>query len=76
MERGGHDPGGLRPAEKILYGIGCVVTAVWTIAVLVPLIFPSRQVSPQVHIVMLTVATACFALGGVKQIKRNGNGGA
>lgn len=74
MERGGGDQGGLRPAEKILYGIGCVVTFVWSLAVLIPLVFPSRHVDPQVHFVMFTVATACFALAGVKQIRRNGNG--
>lgn len=75
MGTGAANGRGLRPEQKILYGMGCVVTLVWSIAVIVPLIFPSREVSSQVHVVMVLVAGGCFALGGVRTpLRRNGNG--
>ena len=76
MGKEGTNGDGLRPEQKILYGIGCVVTLVWSFAVVVPLVFPSREVSPQVHVVMVLVAGGCFALGGVRTpLRRNGQNG-
>lgn len=69
-DRNGHEV-----REAVLLVLGCFVTLVWSIAVLVPLLFPDRKVDPQVHLVMLTVAAALFGGAAVANRKANGNGG-
>lgn len=72
MRKGDRDRNSLR--EAVLLVLGCFVTLVWSIAVLVPLVFPDRKVDPQVHLVMLTVAAALFGGAAVANRKQNGNG--
>lgn len=67
-------PPPLTAGEKVLYGIGCVVTIVWSISVLVSQAFPNRDMDAQVHTVMLLVAGGCFALGGVRGRRERKNG--
>lgn len=72
MGKEGRDQSAVR--EGVLLVLGCVVTLVWAIATLVPLVFPDRQVDAQVHLVMLTVAAALFGGAAVANRKSNGSG--
>ncbi len=60
--------------EAVLLGLGCIVTLVWSISTLVPLIYTDRQVDGGVHLVMLTVAGGLFGAAAIAGRKANGNG--
>lgn len=63
--------------ERVLLGIGCVVTAVWVVAVLVQVAIPSHVVPTEVHGIMFVIASSLFgsaALSARKHEKNAGNG--
>lgn len=53
--------------------VGCTVTGVWAVAVLVQVFSPAHVVPTEVHAIMLTVAAGFFG-GAALAAKRNGNG--
>jgi hypothetical protein len=59
------DPRKSAAREKVLLGIGCAVTAVWAVAVLVQVIFPSHVVPYEVHGIMLVIASGFFGSAAV-----------
>lgn len=61
--------------ERVLLGIGCVVTAVWVIAVLVQVAFPSHQVPQEVHGIMFVIASSLFgsAAWAARKAEKNGS---
>lgn len=59
--------------EKVLLGIGCVVTAVWVIAVLVQVAFPTRVVPTEVHGIMFVIASSMFGTAALSA-RRTSNG--
>lgn len=46
--------------ETVLLGLGCVIVAVWVIAVLVQVAFPKHVVPTEVHGVMLVLVPILF----------------
>lgn len=68
----GRDPRETR--EAVLLGLGCVITSVWVIAVLVQVAFPSRVVPPEVHAVMLVLVPTLFGTAAWQSRRANGNG--
>jgi len=46
--------------EIVLLVLGCVITAVWVISVLVQIALPSRVVPAEVHAVMLLLVPILF----------------
>lgn len=62
--------------ERVLLGIGCTVTAVWVIAVLVQVIFPTHVVPQAVHGIMFVIASSFFgsAAWAARRNEKNGNG--
>lgn len=65
---------GLR--ERVLLTIGCVVTAVWVIAVLVQVAFPTHVVPQEVHGIMFVIASSLFGSAAIaaRKSEKNGNG--
>jgi hypothetical protein len=61
--------------EAVLLVIGCVVTLVWAIATIAQVIFPERQVSGEVHLIMLAVAGSFFGSAALSSRKTNGKNG-
>ena len=72
MQKGERDPHAVR--EAVLLVLGCIVTLVWSVSTIVPLIWPTRQVDGGVHLVMLTVAGGLFGAAAIAGRKANGNG--
>lgn len=60
--------------EKVLLILGCVICAVWVIAVLVQVVFPNRVVPDAVHGVMLVLVPLLFGTAAYATRNRNGNG--
>lgn len=46
--------------EIVLLVLGCVITAVWVVSVLVQIVFPSRVVPQEVHAIMLILVPILF----------------
>ena len=65
--------GGL--AERVLLAIGCAVTAVWVIAVLVQVVLPSHVVPQEVHGIMFVIASSLFGSAAWASRKSGRNGG-
>lgn len=62
--------------ERILLAIGCVVTLVWVVAVLVQVVLPSHVVPAEVHGIMFIIASSLFgsaAWAARKSEKNNGS---
>ena len=71
----GGDSGDFR--EKVLLILGCVICAVWVIAVLVQVAFPKHVVPTEVHGVMLVLIPLLFGGAALQaRASKNGNGGA
>lgn len=67
--------GGQGPRETVLLGIAVIVAAVWTIASLVQVADPGRQVPTYVNLTMAAVVGFFFGAGAIQsRRKRNGNG--
>lgn len=66
---------GQGPRETVLLGIAVIVCAVWTIASLVQVADPHRQVPTYVNIIMAAVVGSLFGAAGFKLTRKNGNGG-
>lgn len=67
------DPNEIR--ETVLLLLGCVICAVWVVAVLVQVVFPTHIVPTEVHGVMLILIPLLFggaALAARKQEKSEG----
>ena len=62
--------------ERVLLTIGCVVTGVWVVAVLVQVAFPDRVVPTEVHGIMFVIASSLFGSAAWAARKRNGVNGA
>jgi len=61
--------------ERVLLGVGCVVTFVWTVAVLVQVAFPSRPVPVGVHGIMFVIASGFFGGAAIQARRTEKNGG-
>lgn len=61
--------------ERVLLGIGCVVTAVWVIAVLVQVAIPSHVVPTEVHGIMFVIASSLFGSAAWAARKSEKNAG-
>lgn len=61
--------------ERILLTIGCVVTGVWVVAVLVQVAVPSHVVPPEVHGIMFVIASSLFgsAAWAARRSEKNGS---
>ena len=60
--------------ENVLLTLGCVISGVWVVAVLVQVAFPSHPVPTEVHGVMLVLVPLLFGgafLTGRKNGKEN-----
>lgn len=68
----GRDPNELR--EVVLLALGCVITAVWVLGVVVQVIFPTHVLPTEVHGVMLVLVPILFGGAAWTARKQNGNG--